>query len=141
MLTVDFLELGQVPEEKLAYAVLISRFQNQFLYAQHRKRFTWELPGGKKEVAEKIDACAARELQEETGAMDFQLTPLFIYRVTKEDVVDYGQVYLAEIVAKNHQLINEIGRVALFNQEPPIWTYPLIQPFILQHYLDLYKRS
>lgn len=137
MLTVNFFKLGEVQEEKLDYAVMISRFNGRFLYVKHRKRETWELPGGKRESDETIYECAARELREETGATNFKLKPLFIYSVTKSKFTDYGQVYLAEILVKKDQLINEIGEASSFTQPPKEWTYPEIQPLILNHYLKL----
>jgi 8-oxo-dGTP pyrophosphatase MutT (NUDIX family) len=48
---------------------------------------------------EAIDACAERELIEETGAEEFEIHPLCEYGVVMGEKQSYGRLYMAEIKA------------------------------------------
>ena len=45
----------------------------------------WALPGGFLEMEENLDACAARELQEETGLTDIELHQLYAFGAPNRD--------------------------------------------------------
>ena len=45
----------------------------------------WALPGGFLEMEEDLDACAARELQEETGLTDIELHQLYAFGAPNRD--------------------------------------------------------
>ena len=72
---IALLEYSQIPESELAsdiYKPLLITFmairhENNFLLVHHRKRDSWELPGGHIEGSESARDCAVRELFEETG--------------------------------------------------------------------------
>ena len=49
--------------------------ENQELMMIYRRGF-WDLPKGKLDEGEQIEACAIREVQEETGAKNIQLSKL-----------------------------------------------------------------
>lgn len=55
---------------------------------------TWELPGGKREKDEPLLKAASRELYEETGAIDVELTPYGIYLMNGS----YGMNFHARIL-------------------------------------------
>ncbi|MEG0355996.1 MAG: hypothetical protein RR621_10145 [Lachnospiraceae bacterium] len=75
---------------------------------------------------------------EETGATAFDLTPICVYSVCDDDgVMDnasetFGMLYFAEITSFGELPPLEIERIELFNILPTNWTYPEIQPKLLQ---------
>lgn len=133
-------DLGAVKDEELKFAVIVTKYNDKFVYCRHKKRDTWEIPGGHREKNENIDDTAARELQEETGAEVFKIKPICDYLCDyssdgKEDK-SYGRVFYAE-VDEMGQLPNfEIEEIKLFDSIPNNLTYPKIQPFLLEWVLD-----
>ena len=141
MLKVDFYDLNTIEDSKLEFAVIMARYNNKWIFAKHKQRDTWEIPGGHREKFESIDDCASRELVEETGANEFKLTPLCIYSVEKEGVIiDYGQIFCAEIESLNKLPDFEIEKIDFFDNLPDNLTYPLIQPFIFRKALEILKQ-
>ena len=78
----------QVPDHLLKFAVIIAKFQGKWVFCKHRQRDTYELPGGHREAGESILDAAKRELQEETGALDFSLVPVCAYSVVGKNQVN-----------------------------------------------------
>lgn len=114
------------------YAVIVAQYEGKLLWCRHRDRDTWEVPGGHIEEGETALEAAARELQEETGATDFALTPVCWYQLHFDD----GGVGSASLlcVADIHsfgELHSEIAEVRTFDEMPSALTYPKIQPFLL----------
>ena len=138
MVKVKFYEMVQ--DELLKFAVIVSKADGKWVLCRHRDRDTYEVPGGHREPGETILETAKRELQEETGAQIFEIEPVCVYSVTgKTQVVDdeketFGMLYSAEIKTFEVELHSEIEQVKLFDELPDHWTYPLIQPLLLQEY-------
>ena len=76
---IEFAEIGQVDDKELKFAVISAFFQGKWIFVKHKKRDTWEIPGGRREIGEDINDTAKRELFEESGASDFELTPICDY--------------------------------------------------------------
>lgn len=38
-----------IEDERLKFAVIISKTQNKYVFCKHKDRDTWEIPGGKRE--------------------------------------------------------------------------------------------
>lgn len=123
MSNVTIFELEKIAEEQLVFAVIISKYQEKFVYVKHKERDTLEIPGGKRELGESITECAARELKEETGAKHFTLEPLFIYGVEKNGETDYGLVFEAQITDLQDELTSEIEAIYVMAEPPANWTY------------------
>lgn len=130
MLKVNFYELHKVEDSKPLFAVIVARYKEKCLFVKHKKRKTWEIPGGHREKNEDINKTALRELVEETGAKDFKITPVCIYSVEHEGVKSFGKLFYAEINELDELPDSEIGEVKLFDTIPVNLTYPLIQPYL-----------
>ena len=139
MIKVDFYDLNTIKNDKLAFAVIMAKYNDKWIFSKHKQRDTWEIPGGHREKLESIDDCASRELIEETGANEFKLTPLCIYSVDKDGIKDFGQIFCAEIESLNDLPDSEIERIEFFDKLPDNLTYPLIQPFIFRKALEMLK--
>lgn len=124
----------------LKFAVVISKANGKWVFCKHKERDTYEAPGGHRENGELIETTAKRELQEETGAIDFTIEPVCVYSVTGKNRVNdtgeetYGMLYFADITKFGAELHSEIEKVVLFDKLPTEWTYPLIQPLLIAEY-------
>lgn len=128
-------------EELLKFAVIVSRFQDQWVFVKHRKRDTLEIPGGKRELGESILACAKRELYEETGADIYELEPVCVYSVKRDgEDESFGMLYIAQIEQFSMLPESEIEHVELLDELPKEnWTYPEIQPLLCEYIIQNHK--
>ena len=114
------------------YVVMLSRYQGKILLSQHKKRATWETQGGHIEPGESPLEAARRELFEESGATQFELTPLFDYRAGDETSVSNGAAFLADIRMLCALPESEMARTCTFDSLPDNLTYPAITPVLFQ---------
>ena len=135
MLTVYF--YNKVEDSLLKFAVIVAKYQNKWVFCKHKERDTYECPGGHREIGEGITQTAKRELWEETGAQTFDLTPVCVYSVCHDEGEktdeSFGMLYYATIHAFGELPPLEIEKIAFFDELPKNWTYPLIQPVLLDH--------
>lgn len=130
MLQVKFYE--NVEDRLLKFAVIVSKYSGQWVFCKHKDRNTYECPGGHREPNENIDDTAKRELWEETGAADFDLRQISVYSVCDDENETYGMLYYADIYKLGTLPALEIEKVVLLNELPCEWTYPLIQPKLIE---------
>ena len=127
---VNFHSITDIADDQLKYAVIMAQEEGRWLLCRHRERATWEIPGGHRETGERIEQTARRELYEETGVTDAELTPVEVYSVTREDgATSYGMLFLARVRARGElPKDSEIGEVMATHLLPQELTYPDIQP-------------
>lgn len=130
MLKVNFYD--RVDDSLLKFAVIVSRHNGRWVFCKHQKRSTYECPGGHREKNEAIDQAAGRELWEETGAKDFSLKRICVYSVADGDTETFGMLYFADIFSFEELPPLEIERIEFFDGLPASWTYPEIQPLLLE---------
>ena len=132
-----------VNDELLKFAVIISQSNGKWVFCKHKERDTYEVPGGHREAGEDILETAKRELQEETGAIKFEIKPICVYSVTGKTRVNdtgeetFGLLCFAEITEFAKELHSEMEKVVLMDELPENWTYPLIQPKLIEKYLQV----
>ena len=136
MLEVKFYDT--VDDSLLKFAVIISQSNGKWVFCKHKERDTYEVPGGHREAGENILETAKRELQEETGAVKFEIKPICVYSVTGKTRVNntaeetFGLLCFAEITEFAKELHSEMEKVVLMDKLPENWTYPEIQPRLLE---------
>lgn len=131
----------KIDDSLLKFAVIISKYEGKWVFCKHKERQTYEIPGGHRESGEQIMETAKRELHEETGALEFTITPICVYSVIGKNRVNqtgeesFGMLYYADIYAFEDELHSEMEWVYFFDDLPANWTYPLIQPLLVDEYL------
>ena len=110
------------------YVVVMSKYQGKILLSRHRDRSTWETQGGHIEPGETPMDAARRELYEESGALEFDIRPVFDYWAGDENGGASGQVFAAEIRTLGPMPKSEMAEVRAFDEVPPNVTYPAITP-------------
>ena len=132
MLEVKFYE--QVDDALLKFAVILSRTQGKWVFCKHRERTTYEIPGGHREAGETIRETAERELREETGAVEFDMKQVGVYSVKTEESETFGMLFVADIFSFE-DIHSEIESILITEDLVEQWTYPLIQPKLLEEAL------
>ena len=141
MIKVNFYE--EVEDKLLKYAVIAAKARGKWVFCKHRDRNTYECPGGRREEGEDILTCARRELYEETGAVEYTLQPIGVYSVRGNDngirntEETHGMLYYAEITRFDELPGFEIEKIQFFEEMPEAWTYPEIQPLLLNKVREL----
>ena len=113
-----------VNDELLKFAVIISQSNGKWVFCKHKERDTYEVPGGHREAGEDIFETAKRELQEETGAIKFEIKPICVYSVTGKTIVNdtgeetFGLLCFAEITEFAKELHSEMEKVVLMDELP-----------------------
>jgi 8-oxo-dGTP diphosphatase len=136
-------------DKLLKFAVIISKADGKWVFCKHKERNTYEVPGGHREEGETILEVAKRELCEETGAVSYELKPVCVYSVTGKNRVNqtgeesFGMLYFANIYEFEKELHSEMETVEFFEELPDEWTYPLIQPLLIEEFLrrEYYEMS
>ena len=129
-----------VEDQLLKFAVIISKSNGKWVFCRHKERNTYEVPGGHREDGETILEAAKRELYEETGAIEYEIKPVCVYSVTGKNKVNqtgeetYGELFFADIRTFEQELHSEIEEVKLLDELPENWTYPLIQPLLIEEF-------
>lgn len=137
MINVNFYD--EINDDLLKFAVIIAKTNGKWVFCKHKDRDTFEVPGGHRETGETIVETAKRELREETGAIDFAITPVAVYSVKGKTSVNknskeesYGMLFAADIISFENELHSEIEKILITDELIDNWTYPLIQPKLIE---------
>ena len=134
MVQVNFHKQSEISDHLLYYTVLAARFENHWIFCRHKKRSTWEMPGGRREPGETIDDAAKRELWEETGAAEADIRPVSAYSVTADGQTTYGMIYYADVTALGDLPEEfEMQELLFSDRLPENLTYPEIAPHVFDY--------
>lgn len=118
MFKVNFHELDLSGKIKIDFAVMVARYQGKWVFCKHKKRTTWEVPGGHVEPGEDWLTAAKRELFEETGATKAKIEPVCLYSIER-----FGVLCFAEIEELGELPESEIEKIELRDSLPENLTY------------------
>jgi 8-oxo-dGTP diphosphatase len=140
MTEVKFYDPLFTPDSKLTYSVISAKYKGSWIFVRHNKRSTWEIAGGHIEKGETSFEAAGRELNEETGALKFDLKCIATYSVTMNGETGWGRLYIAE-VSKIGPIPDksEIAEIILLDHLPENLTHPDIQPHLFNKTVDFLK--
>jgi len=119
------------------YVVILASTAKCWIFVRNKQRTTWELPGGHIELNESIIDAAKRELFEETGALQFDLTELFDYSVETDVAKSSGRVFIACEITLGPLPDSEIAEIQISKNLPESLTYPFIQPILFEKAVNL----
>ena len=129
-LKVRLAELNKLQPYK--YVVTFARYQDKWLYCRAKTRDSFETAGGSIEQGETPLDAAKRELYEETGAVKFEIRPLFDYSVNTFTSYSAGQVFLADVTELADIPDFEMAEVSLFDKIPDKMRFPMILPVLFE---------
>ena len=136
MVEVKFCE--NIDDSLLKAAVIIAKTNGKWVFCKHRERDTYEIPGGHRESGEAILDTARRELQEETGAVVYDIKPICIYslkgRISETKNITneaFGMLYFADIFSLE-DFQSEIENIVITDTLVENWTYPVVHPALIE---------
>ena len=117
------------------YVVVLSEHNGRIVLSRHKEITTWETQGGHIEQGETPLEAAKRELYEESGAVDYNITPLCDYRAWHEETGRgaNGVVFYAVIREFGAMPDSEMAAISEFTALPENLTYPAITPVLFEY--------
>lgn len=100
------------------YAVVVAKYQDDFVLVKHKQRDKFEIPGGHVKEGESVLNAAKRELYEETSAIDFNLFHICDYTSTVDGEESNGGLFYADIAEFGIVLDEEIDHIELHSELP-----------------------
>lgn len=135
---INFYNTGTIENDRYHFAVICAAYRGKWVLVRNRDRNTWEIPGGHREENEDVGSTAARELFEETGALEFDIEQVCDYSVTIGDTTTFGRLFFADITGFGPLPDSEVCEIRLLKELPGLGklTYPEIQPVLQKRVLE-----
>lgn len=111
--------------DDIEFVVVFTNYQGKWVYCWHKRRESFEHPGGHVEFGETPMQAAKRELYEESGITDCRLTPLwdYVFIWPNDEGRNNGRVFYAEVYSLGSLPESEMSRIELFDSVPENYTY------------------
>ena len=115
--------LGELDD--ITFVVILTRYRDKWVFCWHKRRKSFENPGGHVEKGETPMQAAKRELYEETGITDCELIPLWDYEQPWDDGVhkNNGRFFMALVRKLGVLPESEMERIEMFDEVPENFTY------------------
>ena len=130
-------DLSAADEKDLTRVVCVARFEGKWVFCKHKRRDTWELPGGHIEKGENWRDAAIREMFEETGASQIDVKPICLYSVSSFGMVCFVEVQKFEKIPDEF----EIEKIELFDNLPENLTYPDTHKLLFEEVLKTIEKN
>lgn len=142
MIEVKFYPADEIDDSLFKFAVIVSKYSGKWIWVKNKTRKKWEIPGGHREINENICDTAKRELYEETGAAEFNLSQVCAYSVKRDSEAEsFGMLFFAEIIELGIRPECEIEYMHFFDEDPSDLSFPEIQPKLLDYVKEWIKRE
>ena len=126
-----------IEDSLLKFAVVISKHNGKWVFCKHKRRDTYEIPGGHRENGEDILSTAKRELFEETGLTESDISGLKLRYITqrlKNSEIRLNYYFFAELKDQTALKSTE-GEIRCFKpEEIASLEMPLSAAQMLRHY-------
>lgn len=122
--------------KRFNFVVMATQHQGKWVWLRQFGLNSWEIPGGHIENDETPEMAARRELWEETGAIDYKLTPVSDFSIWNNGKSSYNRLFYCEVFEFGELPKSEIEEIRLQNNIPEILTHGDIQPKLLQKVID-----
>jgi len=115
--------------DNIGFVAMAVKYKGKWVlsFTNHPQIKTWDCPGGHVEKDEEALKAAKRELYEETGAIDYDIIPVWDYQAFKEDgtFVNNGRYYFVNIREFAHIPDgSEMNKIDFFDVFPENFRYP-----------------
>ena len=120
MFEVKIYDLGYCKEEEYTRVICVSKYKDNYVFSYNKKRNGWEIPGGHIEENETWIEAAKREMYEETGATEIEVTPVCVYKISTYGLLCYCEIKELEQLPKEY----EMSEIMLSDKLPDNLTFP-----------------
>lgn len=108
------------------YVRMVTEYNGKFVLPFHKESQKWDWVGGHVEKDENPLEAAKRELFEETGAVDFDIFPVFDHESFNEDGTHFNNARTYFVIVR--EFINlpdgsEMGKIGFFDKIPEDFRY------------------
>lgn len=111
--------------DNIEFVVMFTRYRDKWVFCWHRRRKSFEHPGGHVDAGETVLQAARRELYEESGITDCEMIPLWDYEQIWDDGIhkNNGRVFAAIAHSAGELPESEMEKTELFGTIPENYTY------------------